>query len=338
MAQYYTSTTLLPLLFLLFLLCPTEPAAAACDGDDKSSSKGGGGGGTLIKYKVGSMASILAAGAIGVSLPLFLKRSKTTSSETAVAPDDGGHGGAAGGGGGGMLIVKAFAGGVILATGLVHIIPDAFEKLGSDCLPEVPWGKFPFAGFVAMMFAIATLSMESLAMGFYKRQQQLNQKKGDDDVGDENIEAAGGDRKDDDDDDEMIRRRIVSQILEMGVVVHSTIIGMSLGTCKSVKTAKLKMKSRVLMAVFFSITAPIGIGIGMGISNHYKENSSASLIVEGMFTSASAGILIYMALVDLLATDFMGGKMLESDFRVQVGAYASLFLGATSMSLLALVV
>ncbi|CAI0556933.1 unnamed protein product [Linum tenue] len=161
----------------------------------------------------------------------------------------------------------------------------------------------------------------------------------------------------------MIRRRIVSQILEMGVVVHSTIIGMSLGTCKSVKTvkplmaaltfhqlfegvglggsisqAKLKMKSRVLMAVFFSITAPIGIGIGMGISNHYKENSSASLIVEGMFTSASAGILIYMALVDLLATDFMGGKMLESDFRVQVGAYASLFLGATSMSLLALVV
>ncbi|CAI0556935.1 unnamed protein product [Linum tenue] len=262
-----------------------------------------------------------------------------------------------------MLIVKAFAGGVILATGLVHIIPDAFEKLGSDCLPEVPWGKFPFAGFVAMMFAIATLSMESLAMGFYKRQQQLHQKKGGDDVGDENIEAAGGDRKDDDDDDEMIRRRIVSQILEMGVVVHSTIIGMSLGTCKSVKTvkplmaaltfhqlfegvglggsisqAKLKMKSRVLMAVFFSITAPIGIGIGMGISNHYKENSSASLIVEGMFTSASAGILIYMALVDLLATDFMGGKMLESDFRVQVGAYASLFLGATSMSLLALVV
>ncbi|CAI0556937.1 unnamed protein product [Linum tenue] len=238
-----------------------------------------------------------------------------------------------------MLIVKAFAGGVILATGLVHIIPDAFEKLGSDCLPEVPWGKFPFAGFVAMMFAIATLSMESLAMGFYKRQQQLHQKKGGDDVA------------------------IDMQILEMGVVVHSTIIGMSLGTCKSVKTvkplmaaltfhqlfegvglggsisqAKLKMKSRVLMAVFFSITAPIGIGIGMGISNHYKENSSASLIVEGMFTSASAGILIYMALVDLLATDFMGGKMLESDFRVQVGAYASLFLGATSMSLLALVV
>ncbi|CAI0556936.1 unnamed protein product [Linum tenue] len=253
-----------------------------------------------------------------------------------------------------MLIVKAFAGGVILATGLVHIIPDAFEKLGSDCLPEVPWGKFPFAGFVAMMFAIATLSMESLAMGFYKRQQQLHQKKGGDDVGDENIEAA---------DQQLNLIAIDMQILEMGVVVHSTIIGMSLGTCKSVKTvkplmaaltfhqlfegvglggsisqAKLKMKSRVLMAVFFSITAPIGIGIGMGISNHYKENSSASLIVEGMFTSASAGILIYMALVDLLATDFMGGKMLESDFRVQVGAYASLFLGATSMSLLALVV
>ncbi|CAI0556938.1 unnamed protein product [Linum tenue] len=196
-----------------------------------------------------------------------------------------------------MLIVKAFAGGVILATGLVHIIPDAFEKLGSDCLPEVPWGKFPFAGFVAMMFAIATLSMESLAMGFYKR---------------------------------------TVKPLMAALTFHQLFEGVGLGG--SISQAKLKMKSRVLMAVFFSITAPIGIGIGMGISNHYKENSSASLIVEGMFTSASAGILIYMALVDLLATDFMGGKMLESDFRVQVGAYASLFLGATSMSLLALVV
>ncbi|CAI0556940.1 unnamed protein product [Linum tenue] len=174
-----------------------------------------------------------------------------------------------------MLIVKAFAGGVILATGLVHIIPDAFEKLGSDCLPEVPWGKFPFAGFVAMMFAIATLSMESLAMGFYKRQQQLHQKKGGDDVGDENIEAAGGDRKDDDDDDEMIRRRIVSQqlnliaidmqILEMGVVVHSTIIGMSLGTCKSVKTVKPLMAALTFHQLFE------GVGLGGSISQVSRE-------------------------------------------------------------------
>ncbi|CAN0846479.1 Zinc transporter 1 [Linum grandiflorum] len=209
-----------------------------------------------------------------------------------------------------------------------------------------------------MMFAIGTLSMESLAMGFYKR-RQLEKTVANDD-GDR---EGGVDRKVDGDyEDEMLRRRIVSQILEMGVVVHSTIIGLSLGTSKSTKTikplmaalsfhqlfegvglggsitqAKLKLRTRILMAIFFSLTTPVGIGIGMAISSKYTDNSPNSLIVQGTFTSASAGILVYMALVDLLATDFMSSNMLLSDFRIQFGAYASLFLGAGSMSVLALV-
>ncbi|CAL1389503.1 unnamed protein product [Linum trigynum] len=303
------------------------------------------------------MASILAAGAIGVTLPLLAKTTKTSLEPTA-SPH-------AGGGGWLLMVVKAFAGGVILATGLVHILPDAFDQLGSDCLSEAPWGKFPFAGFVAMMFALATLSMESLAMGFYQRLHchQKTHNNGGGGGGYDDDEAARGSHTvaNGDAENELIRRRIVSQILETGVVVHSTIIGISMGTSNSVKTikplivalsfhqffegvglggsilqAEIKLRSRVVMALFFSITAPLGIGIGMAISSNYKEGNPNSLIVEGMFTSASAGILIYMALVDLLATDFMGPNMLESDFRIQLGAYAALFAGAASMSVLAL--
>ncbi|KAL9687507.1 hypothetical protein QQ045_031910 [Rhodiola kirilowii] len=29
------------------------------------------------------------------------------------------------------------------------------------------------------------------------------------------------------------------------------------------------------MAAFFSLTAPVGIGIGMGVSNVYRENSQS---------------------------------------------------------------
>ncbi|KEH35204.1 ZIP metal ion transporter family protein [Medicago truncatula] len=43
---------------------------------------------------------------------------------------------------------EAFAG-VILATGFIHVLPDAFENLTSPCLKEHPWGDFPFTGFVA---------------------------------------------------------------------------------------------------------------------------------------------------------------------------------------------
>ena len=98
--------------------------------------------------------------------------------------------------------------------------------------------------------------------------------------------------------------------------------------------AKFKSLSTVIMALFFSLTTPLGIVIGIGISRVYIENSSTALIVEGVFNSASAGILIYMALVDLLAADFMNPRM-QSNLRLQLGANISLLLGAGCMSVLA---
>lgn len=88
------------------------------------------------------------------------------------------------------------------------------------------------------------------------------------------------------------------------------------------------------MAIFFSLTTPIGIGVGIGITNIYSESSPTALIVEGIFNSASAGILIYMALVDLLSADFMSPK-LQSNGKLQLGANVSLLIGAGCMSLLA---
>ena len=88
------------------------------------------------------------------------------------------------------------------------------------------------------------------------------------------------------------------------------------------------------MATFFSLTTPVGIAIGIGISNFYNENSPNALILEGIFNAASAGILIYMALVDLLAADFMNPRV-QSNARLQIGVNVSLLLGAGLMSLLA---
>lgn len=88
------------------------------------------------------------------------------------------------------------------------------------------------------------------------------------------------------------------------------------------------------MVLFFSLTTPVGIAIGIGISNVYNENSPTALIVEGIFNAASAGILIYMALVDLLAADFMNPRM-QANLLLQIGANFSLLFGAGCMSVLA---
>ena len=151
-----------------------------------------------------------------------------------------------------------------------------------------------------------------------------------------------------------------AQVLELGIVVHSVIIGISLGTSESPSTlrpllgalsfhqffegiglggcivqAKFRARATVVMAIFFSLTTPVGIALGIAISSGYNQNSSTALAVEGVFNAASAGILIYMALVDLLAADFMSPKM-QSNLRLQLGAHLGLLLGAGLMSILAI--
>lgn len=99
--------------------------------------------------------------------------------------------------------------------------------------------------------------------------------------------------------------------------------------------AKYKNMSTAIMAIFFSLTTPIGIAVGIGISSIYREDSNTSLIVEGILNSGAAGILVYMALVDLLAADFMNPRM-QNNLRLQLGANVSLLLGAGCMSFLAI--
>lgn len=98
--------------------------------------------------------------------------------------------------------------------------------------------------------------------------------------------------------------------------------------------AKFKARATVIMATFFSLTAPMGIALGIAITSSYSKHSATALVVEGVFNAAAAGILIYMSLVDLLAADFNNPR-LQTNMKLQLVTYIALFLGAGLMSLLA---
>ncbi|KAI4333270.1 hypothetical protein L6164_018102 [Bauhinia variegata] len=354
-AAFSSSSFILKVLCVFFLLPPTMASGdCTCDGAEAKGSDSR----EALSYKLGSIASVLVAGALGVSLPFLSTKIPTLKPQNDI-----------------FFMVKAFAAGVILATGFIHILPEAFQSLNSPCLKENPWGKFPFSGFVAMLSSIVTLMVDSLAMGYYKRRHfnKAKQVSGDEEMGEDHAghvhfhthtthghaHGSANSSEEHTQSDELIRHRVISQVLELGIVVHSVIIGISLGAAVSIDTikpllvalsfhqffeglglggcisqAEFKSRSTAIMATFFSITTPIGIAIGIGISSVYKENSPTSLIVEGVFNSASAGILIYMALVDLLAADFMNPRM-QNNVKLQLGANLSLLLGAASMSVLA---
>ncbi|XP_065849554.1 zinc transporter 8-like [Euphorbia lathyris] len=239
----------------------------------------------------------------------------------------------------------------------------------SPCLDEDPWGKFPFTGFVAMVSAIGTLMIDCFATSYYsnRRRKENGDGHGNGDeeksaeVGDVHTHATHGHSHGvvDSNPSQLLRHRVIAQVLELGIVAHSLIIGISLGASQSPKTikpliaaltfhqffegmglggcifqAKFKTKAMVMMGLFFSLTTPLGIAIGIGISEGYDENSPTALIVQGIFDAASAGILIYMSLVDLLTADFMHPKV-QTNGKLQFGVNIFLLLGAACMSILA---
>lgn len=329
---------------LILLVGPNRVSSKAeCDSQKRERNRS-----EALRYKLVAIASVLLASALGVCLPFLLKNLTCLHPEKDV-----------------YFLIKAFAAGVILATGFVHVLPDAYESLRSPCLGENPWGKFPFAGFVAMVTAIGTLLMESFVTGCRKRSELRKSLPSDANEESDGTHSSHGLHQasaffsETQNSSDLIRHRIVSQILELGILVHSVIIGVSLGTSESptaikpliaalsfhqffegmglggcISQAKFKCRTVSIMILFFSLTTPTGIAVGMGISTIYNENSPTALVVQGFLLAASAGILTYMALVDLLAADFMNPKIL-SNFRLQFGSSFALLLGASVMSLMA---
>ncbi|CAI0401453.1 unnamed protein product [Linum tenue] len=345
MATNFPNFTLLLLLLFLTPLIFQFPHLVSSECTcDRGTSRGGDGhrdGNKPILYKIVAICSILAASGIG---NLF-------------------------------FLIKAFAAGVILATGFVHILPDAFASLSSPCVKENPWARFPFPGLFAMVAAVMTMMIDTFATSYYKRSHFSNTNKALPVAGRIAAEHEGHVHvhthathghahgsafgPEDSEESHHFRHRIVSQVLEIGIVVHSVIIGVSLGASGSTRTikplvaaltfhqffeglglggcisqAKFKFRVAATMMLFFSLTTPIGIVVGICISRGYSEDSQAALLVSGILNSASAGILIYMALVDLLAQDFMNPK-LQGNLRLQLGANVSLLLGMGCMSSLA---
>uniref|UniRef100_A0ACD5TGA4 Uncharacterized protein n=1 Tax=Avena sativa TaxID=4498 RepID=A0ACD5TGA4_AVESA len=346
------ASRVLAVLCLLLATAVLPAALAATDHDaDCAGENAGRDKAQALRLKIIAVVCILVGSAIGAGVPSLGRRFPALRPDTDL-----------------FLALKAFAGGVILATGLVHILPAAFDALGSPCLVTGPWGRFPFAGLVAMLAAIATLIVDTVATGYFHRTNARRAAAVTDEPPPADLETSDEHHghghahglsvlaAPPDDDDELVRHRVISQVLELGVVVHSLIIGMSLGASDFPSTvrplvpaltfhqlfegiglggcivqAKFRLKSVVAMALLFSLTTPVGIGVGIAISSVYDETSPTALVVQGILEAAAAGILVYMALVDILAEDFTKPRV-QSRARLQLGLNVSLLLGAGLMT------
>ncbi|KAK9112169.1 hypothetical protein Scep_019688 [Stephania cephalantha] len=376
-----TKSLLFIIFFITIIILSTSPRASATSavngGIDECQEEAAPGGcvnkAKALPLKIIAIVAILVTSIIGVCAPLV------TKSVPALHPDRSL-----------FVVVKAFASGIILATGFMHVLPDSFDMLSSKCLPDKPWHRFPFTGFVGMLSAVVTLMVDAMATSVYTRRGAKEANKMSDvnkgisnqvgvDVEKDfhntviDVKALGGSGGGhlhgchvpmavgaSAEGSQLLRHRVVAMVLELGIVVHSVVIGLSLGASNNTCTIKslvaalcfhqmfegmglggcilqgeFSFVKKAVMAFFFSVTTPLGIAVGIGLSNIYKENSPNSLAIVGVLNASSAGLLIYMALVDLLSAEFMGPK-LQNNMKLQLKCYVAVLLGAGGMSVMAI--
>ncbi|KAN0117751.1 ZIP zinc/iron transport family [Hyaloscypha variabilis] len=149
-------------------------------------------------------------------------------------------------------------------------------------------------------------------------------------------------------------------ILEFGVIFHSVIIGLNLGSAGSEFTTLypvlvfhqsfegLGIGARMsaipfpkrwswlpwLLCAGYGLTTPIAIAAGLGVRTTYNPGSFEANVVSGVLDSISAGILIYTGLVELLARDFLFNPELTRSPKRLVFMNFCVLLGAALMALL----
>ncbi|KAL1588055.1 hypothetical protein WHR41_03351 [Cladosporium halotolerans] len=120
------------------------------------------------------------------------------------------------------------------------------------------------------------------------------------------------------------------------LVFHQTFEGLALGSrLASIDWPKSKRWTPYLLGAGYAFSTPIAIAIGLGVRQSFAPGSQTTLIVNGVFDSISAGILIYTGLVELMAHEFMfSGYMQRAPIREVLGAVGTMAAGAGLMALL----
>ncbi|KAL4912781.1 Zinc/iron permease [Aspergillus aurantiobrunneus] len=120
------------------------------------------------------------------------------------------------------------------------------------------------------------------------------------------------------------------------LVFHQTFEGLGLGArLATIPWPRSKRWTPYLLGLGYAVSTPIAIAIGLGVRQAYPPEGYTTLVVNGVFDSISAGILIYTALVELMAHEFMfSTSMRKAPIKNVLAAFGLVCLGALLMALL----
>jgi zinc transporter 1/2/3 len=256
------------------------------------------------------------------------------------------------------------------------MLPAAMVALTDPCLPDSWNVYGAYAGLFAMVAALAMQLIEYIAHQRHRSSQDTPKKKNKKSKNKKETETLAvkvellpttveidehaGHSHGLAFHDDAHSHKISTYLLEFGIALHSVLIGVALGTntnefvalfialgfhqffegmalgAQIARLERISTRSAISMVVFFALTTPIGMCIGIGIhSKTYNPKSVSSLLVNGILDSISAGILIYVALVNLITVEMGVGAhtfhSLKNGFKVLY--FLALYAGAGAMAI-----
>ncbi|KAI0476928.1 hypothetical protein F4859DRAFT_480707 [Xylaria cf. heliscus] len=272
-----------------------------------------------ISLRIGLVFAMLATSFIGVALPIFLKPLLPGRFQII------------------FTVLKQFGTGVIIATALIHLFTHAALMFSNECLGELEYEAVTAAIVLAGLFLAFLVEHIShrVARKYWDRSAHP------DDVVSVTVLEAGI----------IFHSLLVGLTLVVAgdsvfitlfivIVFHQAFEGIALGTRiaaagsylstvekpphEGPATADitppgeagtwkpLSMLKKLAMATAFAVVTPVGMAIGIGVLHSFNGNDPSTIIAIGTLDALSAGILLWVGVVEMWATDWMFGGELEN--------------------------
>lgn len=73
-------------------------------------------------------------------------------------------------------------------------------------------------------------------------------------------------------------------------------------------TTSFSLARKLLLATPFALVTPIGMAIGIGVLSNFNGNDRDTIIAIGTLDALSAGILVWVGVVEMWAEDWLHGR------------------------------
>ena len=319
---------------------------------------------SLVSYNMGlhiaAIFIILAASGIGVAIPLLAQHARTCWGPLQFA----------------VILGKCAGTGVILSVALVHMLLPAHESLTSPCAPVAFNTEYVAYAFLFALIAAVMMHFVDFLLGewFAARQAAVLAARGAGEsppstpkTHEESLEKrpehshSHGSLLELQGQDWSGKRLAEAYMVEFAVSVHSVFVGLAVGVSGDeslvpllialvfhqlfegvalgarIADARVGRLAELLLAAIFSLAAPVGIAIGIGVYSSINTNAQSYLLTQGIFDGVCAGILLYTGFT-LLQTDFPRDMVAHCTGRFrrlkQASMFASLWVAAGLLAFL----